>query len=315
MTMEWACFGDLSIAVLLSLDVQDLAYMEMAGKAVDKKLTLYCWQALVSTEERKWVWRPWLYQKLPQETHGKLKLKDIVQLRRYFEVIPKVWSPQIMLVSPSSLQLRPLDDESWFFGELAPPETAPLDDSRAALAKPSVAIIPLAWGAKPGETMAIGFHIESSSACASDGVLLGLEFHGMPSWGPMSVHCSPFTGQCKVKFPRKDGEITAQAFHPLACDYWDSVDMYVTISELGDIEFIRYCKATDCLVRSGRICIQMPAWVTCVFTSVAIRTEHIYSETLVSTKWSASALPRDLQSQLEYRSLADFVFDAEWSYE
>lgn len=311
--MEWACFGDLSSAVLFSLDVQALAYMEMTGKIVDKKLTLDCWQALASTEQRKLRWRPWLHQKLLQETTGKLKLKEIVQLKRHLNVIPEVWSPQIILVTPCSLQLRPLDSASFFFGELAPPETAPLDDSMAALAKPSLAIIPLAWGIKPGESMAIGFHIESSGDCATEGVLLGLEFTGMPSWGKISVHCAPLTGQCKMKFPRKDGEITAQAMHPLAGEHWDSVDMYVTVSESGDIEFLRYCKGTDSLVRSGRICGVMPAWATCIFASVVIQTQHIPSETLVSTKWSASTLPRQLQSKLEHRSLADFVFDAEWS--
>jgi hypothetical protein len=313
MTVESAWFGDLSSAVLFSLDVQALAYMEMAGKIVDEKLTLDCWQALASTEQRKLGWRPWLYQKLLQETTGKLKLKEIFQLKRYLNVTPEVWSPQIMLVTPCSLQLRPLDSESFFFGELAPPETAPLDDSRGALAKPSLAIIPLAWGIKPGESMAVGFHIESSSACATEGVLLGLEFNGMPRWGKTSVYCAPLTGQCNMKVARKDGEITVQVMHPLGGENWDSVDMYVTISESGDIEFLRYCKGTDCLVRSGRICVVMPAWATCIVASVAIRTEHMSSETLVSTKWSASTLPRELQSQLEHRSLADFVFDAEWS--
>jgi hypothetical protein len=314
MSMGWACFGDLSSAVLFGLDVQSLACVEAAGKIVDKNLTLDCWRALASIEQRHLAWRPWLYQKLLQEITSKEKLKEIFQLKRYLNVIPEVWSPQIMLTTPCSLQLHPLDKESFFFGELADPETAPLDDSRAALAKPSLATVPLAWGIKPGESMAVGLQVESSGACVTEDVWLGLEFNGMLSGGEcMSVRCAPLAGQCQIMFQRNGREIAAQVMRPLAGEHCGSVETYVTISESGDIEFLRYCKATDSLVRSGRICVVTPTWARYIFASITIQTKHVSSKTLVSTTWSASTLPKQLQSQLEQRSLSDFVFDANWS--
>lgn len=104
--------------------------------------------------------------------------------------------------------------------------------------------------------------------------------------------------------------LVSQAMKPLADDHCDAVEIYVTVSESGDVEFVRFCPAANSIARSGRMPRNMfPGCVTEMFASISIQMEHVPSETKVSTSWSADGLPREVQSQLE----SDFTYGAIWS--
>jgi hypothetical protein len=279
--------------------------MEVAGKIINREVTRECWETLASIEQIDFEWRPRLLQKIPSDNTSKEKLKELLQMKRYLAVVPAAWCPQIMSVTPSSLQLCPFITES-FHGASGNPEAA-------SLGMPSLVTVPLALGINPGEKLAVGLHIETHRGHATEGVLLGVEFTGMhDGWGKyMSVLCAPFTGKCKMKFQGNEGDsVEFQAMQPLADDHCGSVDVYVTIAESGDMEFLRFCKATDSLVRSGKMPRNMmPSWATEIFASVNVQMEYVTSGTRISTKWAAKSLPRYLQSQLEQRSLRDFIFE------
>jgi len=303
MALQGALFGYVAERVLSCLNAQDLSWAEMVSKGVDREATRACWEALASEERRALEWRPGFLESFPDDTDGKDALQELLQLRRHLAGIPVNWSPQIRAVSASSLQVSSLVMDA---------DTAAEGGTVATLV-PLMAAVPLALGIIHGEPMSVGIQIHSKVKCANEGVWLSLEFPGLQGGVGMymSVQCAPLTGRCMMTFPGHEGDVlVSQAMQPLADDHCDAVEIYVTVSESGDVEFVRFCPAANSIDRSGRMPRKMfPGWTTEMFASISIEMEHMPFETTVSTSWSADGLPQEVQSQLE----SGFTYDAAWS--
>merc|ERR1711879_64511 len=197
----------------------------------------------------------WLLQILPEDTTGKDTLKELFELRRYLHGIPKNWSPQIRSISPSSLQLSPCGLNA---------DATSTEDVLGSSLVPPWASVPLALGVILGDEMSVGIQIQSEAGRASEGVWLGLEMTGVHDgcglvW-KWSILCAPLTGRCMQVFPGH-GSFVAQAMPPLAADFTGCVEIYVTVQESGDFEFLRFCPATNSTARSGRMTRDMlPIW-------------------------------------------------------
>jgi hypothetical protein len=269
--------------------------MEEAGKAVDRKMISICQEGLVSLAQSDFTWRPWLLLKVQKNSTSKHMLKELAHLKRYLDVVPTAWSPQIIAVNPASLQLSPVVENP--STDCVPPHLS------------SVAPVPLALGVKPGETMAVGLHIESERGHASECVSLGLEY----SIG-ISLFFAPLTGVCMMKFPGEEGTLLTEAMPALVPEHCACVEVFMNISRAGDIEFIRYCKASSSMVRSGAICRNMfPFWKEEAFAFINIQAKQVSYKTRVSTTWSVDGLPHEIKHQLD--NTPSFVLDGTWKLE
>merc|ERR1712187_9589 len=183
------------------------------------------------------------------------------------------------------------------------------EESGLALDVPPLAAVPLALAVTLGDKMSIGVQIQSSVGHAHEGVWLALELTGGGKGKAMSVLCAPLTGRCMMKYPgNTDNKLVAAAMPPLADDRCMLVEIYVTVSEEGDVEFVRFCEAENSVTRSGKLCRDMfPGWTTEFSTAINIQIARVSCETNIATKWSARDLPRQLLSQRE------FIFDEAWS--
>lgn len=312
MVLQWILLGDASAAVLSCLNAKELARIERSGKAIDGDIS-QAWEALVRSARRDLEWRPWLLQNLPKNGTTKELLMELVRLRRYLDVVPAAWFPQIISVTPASLQLSPLVNERSRV-EVIRANNAPIDDSRTALDLPLVAKIPLALAAKLGEKLTVGLHIELDRGHSSESVWLGLDFPGKNSESRtnISILFAPLSGRCKMQFPGEEGDLVACAMAALADGHCASVETYAVVSESGDIEFLRFCRALGSLDRSGRILHNMlPFWTRKVSASINLQMNHVSHPTRVSTKWSSDGLPREVQNHFEQTQF--FEFDAAWS--
>jgi len=302
MSLSWSLLGDVAENVISFLDPRHLSQMEATGKAVDAKIASRCWGIMLATAERCVVeWTPWLLQTLPKDIGEKHALKELLSLRLHLNAIPRSWSPQIMAVSPSSLRVSPRDS---------------LEDSTSAEAVrnapllPPCASVPLALGTTLGEKFSVGLHIQSNATNGCEAVWLGLELIGVHDGGGkvMSVRCSPFTGRCMTKFPGEGYTLVAQAMQPLAADLRDSVEIYVTVSESGDVEFVRVCQASNSIARSGRLAREMlcPPWTSEIFAAIHVKMEDVLAEMTVTTRLPACDLLQD-------ENQPTFEFDAVWT--
>jgi len=106
--------------------------------------------------------------------------------------------------------------------------------------------------------------------------------------------------------------LVTQAMPPLPDHLCESVDIYVTVSEDGGVEFVRacdrICDAGKFITRSGRISHDMlfPGWASEIFAAVSIQMDDVLSETTVSTKWPAGDF-------LQVVKQPEFELDAVWS--
>jgi len=101
-------------------------------------------------------------------------------------------------------------------------------------------------------------------------------------------------------------EMVAQVMPPLGLDLCDSVEAYVSVTVSGDVEFIRFCEATNSSVRSGTMDRNMfPSWATEMFAAINIHIADVSSDTTVSTKLPGGALLQENQPE--------FFLDATWS--
>lgn len=302
MSLYWGLFGDFSEHVVSFLDAQHLGRMEAASKAIDRAVTEPCWETLAWMERETLEWRPRLLQIIPQGATGKEALRELYELRRYLNTVPANWSPQITSLGPSCLQVAPSDLSA---------DANAAEDGLAASPVPPWAAVPLALGITLGDEMSAGIQIQSEAGCVNEGVWLGVEFTGIDEgWGKcMSVLCAPLTGRCMMKFPGEDHGLVAQAFDPLVDVHADSVKLYVTVSESGDVEFIRFCQAANSVVRSGRMPRNMfPCWTKEMFVVINIQTEAVHAKSRV-TNCPISWELQDAKQQPE------FEFDGVWSFD
>jgi hypothetical protein len=304
MAFQWALLGDAAEDVIAWLDARHLGRIEAAGKGVDREVTMRCWETLSSIERDSFEWRPWLLQVLPEDTTGKETLKEFFELRRHLNTIPENWAPQIRSTSPSSLQLSP----SRLNADAISTEDG-LQGSNPLV--PSWASVPLALGINLGTGMSAGIQIQSEAGCANEGVWLGLEIAGAhEGFGEcMSILCAPLTGRCMQMFPGRPmpNSFISQAMPPLAADFTGSVEIYVTVEESGDFEFVRFCHAAGSIARSGRMVDMLPPWTTEIFAAINIKIADVPSDTRVSAKGPMGSLVQEAQNDSE------FAFDAEWS--
>lgn len=292
MVMDWIDFVDVSLPILSSLNAKDLARMEEAGKVVDRKTISVCQEALVSRARNDLSRRPWLLLRVKESSTRKHLLKELLHLKQYVDVVPTAWSPQIIAVNPVSLQLSPVV------------ESARSNDALAHLGH--VAQVPLALGVKPGKTMSVGLHIQSERGHASECVCLGLEFQL-----GISLFFAPLTGVCTMKFPGDAGKLVVEAMPALANEHCACVEVFLNVSETGDLEFIRYCKASSSMFRSGAICRNMfPFWNEEAFAFISIQAKQVSCKTQVSTKWSIDGLPQEIIHRLE--NMPSFIIDGTW---
>merc|ERR1712046_13849 len=103
--------------------------------------------------------------------------------------------------------------------------------------------------------------------------------------------------------------LIAQAMPSLADDLCGSVEVYLVVSESGDVEFFRICKSVKSLTRSGKIPRSMlPRWArdnaTEIFAAIQVESARVSSATKVTAKRPACRLLQELQSK------PDVVFDA-----
>lgn len=301
MVLEWDLFEGFAGQVLSWLDTQYLGRMEAAFKGVDRKTTSPCWETLASMERN--ISSPWLLQCLtcsPEDATGKEALKKFLEIRARLTTVPAWWSPQITAVSPFCLHVVP--------NSLSP--DAPLaEDTVAAPPIPPCAAVPLALGVTVGEEMSVGVEIQckrGKHGRADEGVWFGLSFDDGGN-RRVSVLCAPWSGRCMLQFPGEH-KMFAQAMPPLTEDLSDSVELYVTISRSGDVEFVRVSQVANAIVRSGRMPRGIfPNWASTIFPAISVHIAEVSFETTVLTKWAVGGSLR------EDRNQPDFEFDASWS--
>lgn len=304
MAPSWAFLGDVAEDVTSWLDACHLGRLEAAGKAVDKEVIGRCWGPLAEMERSIVECRPWFLQVLPTDAtgDGKEAVKELFKMRLQLNTIPSNWSPEITSISPSSLRVLP------HLKGLANSDGAGTDPPRV----PPFASVPLALGITLGDEMAIGLRVQSKGGRSHEGVWLALEITGEHDGhgSVVSVLCAPLTGRCLMTFPGESQKLVTNAFRPLADHLCDSVDIFVTVSESGDVEFVRICEASNSIDRSGKMLCEtlFPCWAHEVYASVEVQMEHILSETTVTTKRPA----RDMLQEQHHLEAA-FEFDGTWS--
>jgi len=309
MIMQWSLLGDIAENVISFLDARHLGRMECAGKEFDSEITKLCWGKLATMErsivERRPYLRPipleattyWTCTPLEAST-SKEVLKTLFRRRLHLSTPPESWSPWIKALSHSSLVVSPCDVNA---------AATSAEGDRSAPHVPPYPTVPVLLGTTFGQEMLIGLHIQSETTRANEGVWLALELGGvLVDWGfVISVRCAPLTGRCKIVYPGQSKIMVAQVMPPLPDHLCDSVEIYVTVSKTGDVEFVRLSGASKSITRSGRMSHDMlfPGWASEIFADVSIQMNDVLSETTVSTKLLAGGL-QQFQEEPE--------FDFEW---
>jgi len=305
MAVQWSLLGDVAESVISWLDARHLGRLEAAGKHADTDVIGRCWGTLAKVEQCIVESRPWFVQVFPEDVsdNGKEALKELFKMRLQLNTVPDSWSPEIRPISPSSLHVSPLDCNGCVSSD-----GAAVDPPRL----PQIASVPLALGTILGDEMSIGLRVQSKGGSSHEGVWLALEITGVDDaqGKVMSLLFAPLTGRCMVTMSGQPEKLVAQAMHPLAGSLCDSVDAFVTMSESGDVEFVRISEASNSITRSGKIRYEalFPNWASKVFASVQVQIKDVLSETTVSIK---KPPPDMLQEQNHPESAV--MFDAVWS--
>lgn len=325
------------------LDALHLGRIEAADKGVDTAVITRCWEKLASLERHLVDQRPWLLPKRRSMTVGigKEVLKELVNLRLQLNIIPALQSSDFQLISFTSLQVSPCkvnvdagssEDEpppliEWdAYATLwedviysttlqdEPPSLVPINvgatspeehDDPPPLSRLPFIVVPLALGVNLGEKLSMGVQIQSEPPSAHEGVWFGLEIRG-DAGKVLSVFCAPFTGRFMIEIPgppNQEIELVDELMWPLEDNMCDSVDIYVTVSESGVVEFTRISKISDSMARSGTIKIPVPPWTSQVFAAVRVQRSQVFSKTTISTRFPVEGM---LQVQR---------VDAAWSVE
>jgi hypothetical protein len=311
------------------LDAMHLGRIEAAGKGVDTELATRCWWKLAALELDIKTQRPWLLHTRPRVAacNGKEALKALMKLSLQLNTIPEAWSPEIQGLSPTSLQVSPtvVDvDDNTIDDELPPlipvSELEDEEDMPPPLIMPSFCPVPLALGINLGQEMSVGVHIKSETVNANEGVWFGLDITGMEGdcGKVMSLLCAPLTGRCMMKFPDFPSEpkkLIAQALPPVADGMCDSVEIFVTVSKWGDVEFMRISKASNVTARSGKMRLMFPTWASHIFASIHVEREQAFSKTTVVAKLPMDRLLQDQDNKRFQQATSELCELAKWSLE
>ena len=220
-----------------------------------------------------------------------------------------LWADAALHVAPPTLtpliaDSTPLeDDRSALVPTNVDVTSSEEHDEPPPLIPPAIAIVPLSLGANVGEKMSIGVQIHSAKPSAHEGVWFGLEI--LYNWVKvLSVFCAPLTGRFMIErmdAPNKAMLVVSERIPPLEDKLCRSVDIYVTVSESGDVQFVRTSSGSNCVARSGLMTV--PPWASQVFAAVRVQRAQVLSETTISTM-----LP--VQDMLQVHSSGKFEVDA-----
>jgi len=291
--------GDLAGHILSCLDARHLARMECTHKLfTESEVMNQCWGEL-ARHQRQWVVQnPWLLKALPPCKRGKEAFREALEMNRWFDAVPESWSAVISMSGASRLQVLP---------QRTPGSSASAENTPVHL--PEMATVPLSLGTVSGKSLVFGWRVETKTNADINGVWFGLEFSGLRnSLGRcMSICYSPSAGECIVKMAEETSALVAGGMTPLAGDASTSYDIYVTMSEARDVEFVQISEASNCVVRSGVIPSSMvPSWTKEVYPSITIEAAKVSAEMHIS---SVHRVPPHLQGTLKQ---SDSLFDGMW---
>lgn len=331
--------------------------MEETSKCIDGEVLQECWKSVAERKRELFAEQPWLFKaspgkkmgveilkvNLPQKRVGKQALKDMMDMRRWFDAVPTAWWPCIRRISPSSLRILPRRGNEC-------PDSSHVGDACVGFAKfikattervtgymcnmrqrngrngdtqiPALATVALSCGATVGGTVVAAWRIQIKAGLADrtraiHGVWFGLELFGLQKCHccdelflrRMSVCYSPATGECMLRQPDDPSRLVASNVSPPAKEVSESIEIHMTMSESFAMQFIQIDKAKDSIVRSGKIMFPCcNCWIENVFPAVTVRTADVSCEMEIST------IPRHPMLFEEKLAQPISTFDGEWCW-